>query len=82
MGLDDIHAPEVWDLGYDGTGVTIASIDSGVDYEHPALVDQYRGNNGDGTFTHDYNFFDVQGACGANRATPTPEATAPTPWAP
>ncbi|WP_199040706.1 S8 family serine peptidase [Glycomyces salinus] len=62
-GLDDIHVPDVWDLGYDGTGVTIASIDSGVDYEHPALVDQYRGNNGDGTFTHDYNFFDVQGAC-------------------
>src|SRR5690606_388624 len=32
-------------------------------YDHPALVEQYRGNNGDGTFTHDYNFFDVQNAC-------------------
>ncbi|GAB3992261.1 hypothetical protein GCM10029992_00770 [Glycomyces albus] len=42
----------------------VASIDSGVQYDHPALVDQYRGNNGDGTFTHDYNFFDATDDCG------------------
>ncbi|MEU6861171.1 S8 family serine peptidase [Glycomyces sp. NPDC046736] len=62
-GLDNINAPDVWDLGYDGTGVVVASIDTGVDYLHPALNEQYRGNNGDGTYTHDYNFFDVQNAC-------------------
>ena len=28
-------------------------------YDHPALVDQYRGNNGDGTFDHNYNWFDA-----------------------
>jgi subtilisin family serine protease len=65
-GVTDINAPTVWDqLGVTGEGVVVASIDSGVQYDHPALVAQYRGNNGDGTFTHDYNFYDVEGSCGA-----------------
>lgn len=64
-GVEDINAPSVWEqLGVTGEGVVIASIDSGVQYDHPALVEQYRGNNGDGTFTHDYNFYDVEGNCG------------------
>ncbi|MFC4334602.1 S8 family serine peptidase [Salininema proteolyticum] len=63
-GLDDIGAPDVWDMGYDGDGVTVAFVDTGADYTHPAITDQYRGNNGDGTFSHDYNYFDVQGSCG------------------
>jgi subtilisin family serine protease len=62
-GLENINAADVWDMGYDGTGIVVASIDTGVDYDHPALVNQYRGNNGDGTFSHDYNFFDVADAC-------------------
>ncbi|WP_156925798.1 S8 family serine peptidase [Glycomyces arizonensis] len=62
-GLDNINVPDVWDMGFDGSGVVIASIDTGVDYTHPTLVDHYRGNNGDGTFTHDYNFYDIQGVC-------------------
>ncbi len=38
-----IGAPQVWaDLGYDGDGVTIAVIDSGIDYYHAAL-----GGSGD-----------------------------------
>ncbi|WP_025272316.1 S8 family serine peptidase [Haloglycomyces albus] len=63
-GLDNINAPDVWDMGFDGTGATVAFIDTGAQFDHPAIVDQYRGNNGDGTFTHDYNFYDVQDACG------------------
>ncbi len=35
----------------------------GVDYTHPALVDHYLGNNGDGTFTHDYHWWDPAGVC-------------------
>ena len=63
-GVANINADDVWnEFGATGEGITVASIDSGVDYDHPALVGHYRGNNGDGTFTHDYNFFDAAGAC-------------------
>ncbi|MFD6492354.1 S8 family serine peptidase [Streptomyces sp. NPDC060188] len=63
-GVSDIKADQVWDK-YDtrGEGIVIASVDSGVQYDHPDLVAQYRGNNGDGTFTHDYNFYDPSGTC-------------------
>ena len=33
-------------LGVDGTGVTVAALDSGVDYHHPALRGAYRGEVG------------------------------------
>ena len=63
-GIKNIKADRVWaDYGDTGKGVVVASIDSGVQYDHPALVNQYRGNNGDGTFTHDYNWFDSSGRC-------------------
>jgi subtilisin family serine protease len=35
--LDQINAPEVWAKGYTGQGITVAVIDSGVDYTHPDL---------------------------------------------
>src|SRR4029453_4438737 len=53
-----------WDEGILGQGVVVGSVDTGVDFTHPALVNQYRGNNGDGTFTHDYNWWDPTGSCG------------------
>ncbi|WP_328580543.1 S8 family serine peptidase [Streptomyces sp. NBC_00370] len=63
-GVADIKADQVWDkYGARGEGIVIASVDSGVQYDHPDLVAQYRGNNGDGTFTHDYNFYDPSGTC-------------------
>jgi len=61
-GVNDVNAPQVWDdLGIRGEGVVVATIDSGAQYDHPALVTSYRGNNGDGTFDHDYNWFDAAG---------------------
>ncbi|HET6479165.1 MAG TPA: S8 family serine peptidase [Actinoplanes sp.] len=64
-GIANINADDVWSQdGVTGEGITIASIDSGVQFDHPALVGSYRGNNGDGTFTHDYNWFDAAGSCG------------------
>lgn len=63
-GLDMIGAPEVWDaFATRGEGVVIANVDSGVQYDHPSLAGSYRGNNGDGTFSHDYNWFDPTGTC-------------------
>ncbi|MHB9752984.1 S8 family serine peptidase [Streptomyces sp. BYX5S] len=63
-GVADIKADQVWDQYADrGEGIVVANVDSGVQYNHPDLVKQYRGNNGDGTFTHDYNFYDPTGNC-------------------
>lgn len=61
-GVADINADDVWDqLGIRGEGIVVGNIDTGVQYDHPALVNQYRGANGDGTFSHDYNWFDASG---------------------
>ncbi|MFD1324323.1 S8 family serine peptidase [Micromonospora sonneratiae] len=63
-GLVNIEAPRVWsEFGVRGEGVVVANIDSGVDYQHPALVGKYRGNLGNGTFDHNYNWFDPAGIC-------------------
>ncbi|MFC8851094.1 MULTISPECIES: S8 family serine peptidase [unclassified Micromonospora] len=64
--LTQVGAGRVWDeFGVTGQGVVVGSIDSGVDFDHPALVRQYRGSNGDGTFDHDHNWYDPTGICGA-----------------
>lgn len=62
-GVDKIRAPEAWEDGVLGGGVVVGSLDSGVQYDHPALVGQYRGNIGDGTFDHNYNWFDASRSC-------------------
>ena len=63
-GVAQIGAPAAWADGVLGQGVVVANVDTGVEYTHPALVGSYRGNNGDGTFTHDYNWWDPSGICG------------------
>lgn len=63
-GIDTIGAPAAWDQGVLGAGVTIANIDSGVDFAHPALVGSYRGNLGAAGFEHDYAWWDPTGLCG------------------
>ncbi|NYV74678.1 carboxypeptidase regulatory-like domain-containing protein, partial [Streptomyces sp. UH6] len=65
-GVADIGAPQAWaDSGTRGEGVVVANIDTGVRLDHEALAGNYRGNRGDGTFSHDYNWFDPAGICGA-----------------
>ncbi len=56
--IERIGADRVWNnFGVRGAGITVASIDSGVEYTHPALVNQYRGNKGGGVFDHNYNWY-------------------------
>jgi subtilisin family serine protease len=60
-----IGAPEVWNqLGARGQGIVVANIDTGVQFNHPALVTQYRGNQGGETFDHNYNWYDPSSICG------------------
>ena len=58
LNILQVNADHVWDLGFTGTGIVIANIDTGVRYSHEALVNQYRGNLGDGVFDHNYNWWD------------------------
>jgi subtilisin family serine protease len=63
-GIANVKADQVWSTyGDKGAGITVASIDTGVQYDHPALVNQYRGKQADGTFDHNYNWFDAAGTC-------------------
>ncbi|MGR4878487.1 S8 family serine peptidase [Streptomyces sp. LARHCF249] len=64
--VDRVKAPQVWEqAGVRGEGIVVANIDSGVDHTHPAVNNQYRGKNADGTYTHAYNWFDPAGVCAA-----------------
>jgi subtilisin family serine protease len=68
--IDRIQAPQVWDtFGVTGEDIVIGAIDSGALFDHPALVNQYRGNQGDG-FDHDYNWWDPSSICGSPSLTP------------
>lgn len=60
--IAQVNADRVWrEFGVTGAGITVANIDSGVVYTHTALINQYRGNLGGGSFDHNYNWFDPVG---------------------
>ncbi len=59
-GLIRIKAPDVWALGYHGEGMVVASADTGVQWDHPAIKSKYRGWNG-ASADHNYNWRD--GTC-------------------
>ena len=41
--IDIIRAPELWALGHDGTGIVVATLDTGVDPYHPDIGPKWRG---------------------------------------
>ena len=43
LNLELINAPSVWREGIYGDDVVVAIMDTGVDINHPALADSYRG---------------------------------------
>ncbi len=59
-GVQKVRAPEVWAQGYFGQGVVIADLDTGVQWDHPALKSHYRGWNGT-IADHNYNWYDPVG---------------------
>ncbi|UCC62976.1 MAG: S8 family serine peptidase [Anaerolineae bacterium] len=60
--IAQIGADQAWsEFGVRGQGIVVANIDTGVRYTHDALVNQYRGNQGDGSFEHNYNWWDPDG---------------------
>jgi uncharacterized repeat protein (TIGR01451 family) len=53
-----IRADLVWNaLGIDGSGVVVANMDTGVDWQHPALLIKYRGYSPKGLHVHSGNWF-------------------------
>lgn len=63
-GVTNIRADRVWqEYGVTGEGIVVSNIDTGVEFDHPALLASYRGNQGDGTVSHDYHWFDATGTC-------------------
>ncbi|SDI19832.1 Serine protease, subtilisin family [Actinokineospora alba] len=62
--IASVNADDVWaEFGVRGAGVVVGSIDTGVQFDHPALVDSYRGARGDETFDHNFAWFDPDSTC-------------------
>lgn len=59
--IDRVGGPAVWNMGIDGSGVVIGSLDSGVQWDHPALKDKYRGYDptNPNQPNNEYNWFDA-----------------------
>jgi PKD repeat protein len=59
--ISKINADDVWTAyGNTGQGAVVAEIDSGTEWDHPALQPHYRGWNG-ATADHNYNWWDPYG---------------------
>ena len=52
-----VNADDVWGMGYTGQGVVIGGQDTGYEWDHPALVNQYRGWDGSAA-DHNYSWHD------------------------
>ena len=55
-----MRAPQAWALGFDGTGIIVGSMDTGVRHTHEAVTARYRGIVAppDPGNIHDYNWYD------------------------
>ncbi len=68
-----VKAPQVWSAGVTGQGVVIGGQDTGYEWQHPALINQYRGWQG-GSADHNYHWHDAihsgGGICGPDSPEP------------
>ncbi len=71
--ITQIGAPDYWALGFTGQGAVVAGQDTGYEWDHPALKNQYRGWNGVNA-DHNYNWHDAihvpNGDCPADSQEP------------
>ncbi len=77
-GVEQINAPDVWTMGYKGSNIVVANQDTGIQWDHPALKNQYRGWDGS-TADHNYYWWDAihedldgngTNSCGFNSVVP------------
>jgi serine protease AprX len=57
-GIRKIRADQAWEMGYLGQGVVIGGQDTGYEWDHPTIKEQYRGWN-EGEVDHNYNWHDA-----------------------
>ena len=58
--VDILNSTDLWDEGVMGEGVVIGNIDTGVQWDHVALKEKYRGYDAEtDTVEHEGNFFDA-----------------------
>lgn len=73
--IQRVNAPDLWAQGYQGQGVVVAGQDTGYEWDHPALIEHYRGWSG-GAADHNYNWHDAihdtssQNVCGSDAPEP------------
>ena len=72
-GVANVNAPAVWNLGFNGSGIVVGGLDTGIRWTHNAIKAKYRGWNGT-TADHNYNWHDAihsgGGVCGADTTAP------------
>lgn len=72
-GVNQVNAPALWAMGIRGQGVLVAGEDTGYQWDHPALKNQYAGWNGSSA-DHNYHWHDAitsgGGSCGASTQAP------------
>ena len=56
--ISRVNADDVWALGITGTGAVIGDLDTGVQWDHPALINSYRPQIPGAPTRHDYNWYD------------------------
>lgn len=59
--IEHVGAPQAWDQGIDGEGTVVGSLDTGVQWDHPALKEKYRGYDADDPDNpdHEMNWYDA-----------------------
>jgi len=73
--IQQVRAPEAWaDFGIRGEDVVVATIDTGAEYSHPALLNSYRGLDASGAIDHAYNWHDPSQVCGSPSLVPCDNA--------